>query len=102
MESPVDSSSRLDETTVVVQCVSKGYQECSFDVAIGETFLVERKIGDKGRAFKLTDPKRGQLGNIQKEVVAVLWALRTNTSWYACDNYLNMTLFCRRFNLEVN
>ena len=31
MESPVDSSSSLDETTVVVQCVSKGYQECSFD-----------------------------------------------------------------------
>lgn len=29
-----------------------------FDMAIGETFLAERKIGDKGRAFKLTKPKR--------------------------------------------
>jgi len=47
MESPVDSSSSLDETTVVVQCVSKGYQECSFDVAIGERSLLRGKSATK-------------------------------------------------------
>ena len=45
-----------------IRCVAKGYQECQFQVKTGETFNVVKKVGDKGRAFKIIDTKRGQLG----------------------------------------
>ena len=47
-----------------ISCDVKGYQECLFDVDIGEEFEIKSKIGSKGRAFKLCD-KRGQLGHLQ-------------------------------------
>ena len=51
-----------------------------------------KKVGDKGRAFKIIDTKRGlaqwqrQLGNLQRELVPVLWRVlwpvTSNISWY--------------------
>lgn len=74
-----------DEVKVIISCVVKGYQECLFDVDIGEEFEIKSKIGSKGRAFKLCD-KRGQLGHLQRELVAPLWLLAkqlSNSKWYA-------------------
>ena len=41
-----------------------------------------KKVGDKGRAFKIIDTKRGQLGHLQRELVPVLWPVTSNISWY--------------------
>lgn len=74
-----------DEVKVIISCVVKGYQECLFDVDIGEEFEIKSKIGSQGRAFKLCD-KRGQLGHLQRELVAPLWLLAkqlSNSKWYA-------------------
>ena len=38
---------------VNVKCVVKGYQEWLFDVKEGEEFKVSKKIGEKGRAFRV-------------------------------------------------
>ena len=57
---------------VNVKCVVKGYQECRFDVKEGEEFKVSKKIGEKGRAFRVEN-ERGQLGHLQRELVAALW-----------------------------
>ena len=65
-----------------IRCVTKGYQECQFQVKTGETFNVVKKVGDKGRAFKIIDTKRGQLGHLQRELVPVLWPVTSNISWY--------------------
>ena len=48
----------------------KGYQEWRFDVKDGEVFRVLKKIGEKGRAFRIAN-KRGLLG--QRELVGSLW-----------------------------
>jgi len=47
---------------------SKSYQECRFDVKKGEEFKVLKKIGEKGRAFRVGN-ERGQLGHLQYELV---------------------------------
>ena len=86
-----------EEVKVIISCVVKGYQECLFDVDIGEEFEIKSKIGSKGRAFKLCD-KRGQLGHLQRELVAPLWLLAkqlSNSKWYA-----NLPS-CTRFLLHV-
>ena len=57
---------------VNVKCVVKGYQGCRFDVKEGEEFKVSKKIGEKGRAFRVEN-ERGQLGHLQRELVAALW-----------------------------
>ena len=56
---------------VSFKCIVKGYQECRFDVKDGEVFRVLKKIGDKGRAFRIVN-ERGQLGHLQRELVASL------------------------------
>ena len=57
---------------VNVTCVVKGYQECRFDLKVGEEFKVSKEIGEKGRAFRVEN-EREQLGHLQCELVAALW-----------------------------
>ena len=75
--SSVESSSDKEfaGVKIVIRCVAKGYQECRFQVKTGEAFTVVKKVGDRGPAFKIFDPKRGQLGHLQREFVPVLWPL---------------------------
>ena len=40
---------------VSFKCVVKGNQECRFDVKDGEVFKVLKKIGEKGRAFRIAN-----------------------------------------------
>ena len=54
--------------------IVKGYHECPFEVELGDKFSLTRKLGDRGRALKVTDG-RGQLGHIQKELVEPLWPI---------------------------
>ena len=65
---------------VNVKCVVKGYQECRFDVKEGEEFKVSKKIGDKGRAFRVEN-ERGQFGHLQRELVAALWPVNASITW---------------------
>lgn len=60
-----------------VQCIVKGYQECEFTVRIGEEFVALRKNGSRGRAFRVCND-RGQLGHLQRELVAPLWPIRNS------------------------
>ena len=57
---------------VNVKWVVKGYQDCRFDVKVGEEFKVSKKIGENFRTF-LVENERGQLGHLQRELVAALW-----------------------------
>ena len=57
---------------VNVKCAVKGYQECRFDVKQGEELKVSKKIGKKGRAFRVAN-EQGQLGHLKCELVAALW-----------------------------
>lgn len=66
---------------IVIKCVAKGYHECPFHVEIGEKFKAVKKIGDKGRALKVLDPERGQLGHLQREIVSIIWPVASNISW---------------------
>ena len=56
---------------VSFKCVVKGYQECRFDVKEGEEFKVLKKIGEKGRAFRVVN-ECGELGHLQRELVCEL------------------------------
>ena len=69
-----------DETArVKFQCVVKGLYECLFEVEDGETYIVQRKYGERGRAFLVYNLK-GRLGHIQKELVNILWNLENHVS----------------------
>lgn len=76
------SDKELSGIEIVIRCVAKGYQECRFQVKTGETFTSVKKVGDKGCAFKILDPKRGQVGHLQRELVPVLWLVTSNITWY--------------------
>ena len=65
---------------VSFKCIVKGYQECRFDVKDGEVFRVLKKIGEKGRAFRIAN-ERGQLGHLQRELVASLWPVNASITW---------------------
>lgn len=87
------SNQNSEEVKVIIHCVVKGYQECLFDVDIGEEFEIKSKIRSKGRAFKLCN-NRGQLGHLQRELVAPLCLLArqlSNSKWYV--NFPSHTLF---------
>ena len=43
----------------------KGYQECCFTVDLVEELSIFKKIGSKGREFKVTNT-RGQLGHLEQ------------------------------------
>ena len=65
---------------VSFKCIVKGYQECRFDVKDGEVFRILKKIGEKGRAFRIAN-ERGQLGHLQRELVASLWPVNASITW---------------------
>ena len=56
---------------VSFKCVVTSYQECHFDVEEGTEFKVLKKIGEKGRAFRVVN-ECGQLGHLQRELVCEL------------------------------
>jgi len=62
------------------KCIVKGYQECRFDMKEGDEFKVLKKIGEKDRAFQVVD-ERGQLGHLQRELVASLWPVNASITW---------------------
>jgi len=53
--------------------VVKGYQECRFDVKVGEVFKVLKKIDEKGRARTIS--------YLQHELVASLWPVNASITW---------------------
>lgn len=68
---------------VTFECVVKGYHQCPFDTSEGDTFIALKKIGERGRAFRVTNAEGNQLGHLQKEVVPILWTLEEGAeiSW---------------------
>ena len=58
-----NTKEREDTACIEITCSVKGYQECIFTVDVGEEFFIFKKIGSKGRAFKVTNT-RGQLGHL--------------------------------------
>ena len=46
----------------------------SFTVTTGDCFILDKEIGNRGEAFRVVSEK-GQLGHIQKELVAHFGAL---------------------------
>ena len=62
----------------IYNVVVKGYHECPFSVELGECFVAQKKRGDRGNALKVLDTThgRGQLGHLQRDLVAPLWPLR--------------------------
>ena len=43
----------------------------------GEEFKVLKKIGEKGRTFRVVN-ERGQLGHLQREMVTSLWPVNAS------------------------
>ena len=80
---------------VSFKCIVKGYQECRFDVKDGKVFRVLKKIGEKGRAFRIAN-KRGQLGHLQRELAAFLWPV--NHYAVACVAVSNLLVFLHKSN----
>ena len=89
---------------VSFKCVVKGYQECRFGVKDGEVFKVLKKIGEKGRAFRIAN-ESGQLGHLQRELVVSTWPVNASMTWnrkgkgrtiseYARGNNDSFVLFC--------
>ena len=78
------SSSSEIELKDLIRCTVKGYQECLFKVKTGNIFRIftaVKKIGGYGRAFKVVDAARGQLGHLQREFVSVLWSVTSELTW---------------------
>ena len=67
-----------EKVEVHVRCVVKGYHECEFNVNLEEEFVAEKKKGARERAFRVYDG-RGQLGHLERELVASLWPLQNVT-----------------------
>jgi len=81
MATTSQSFSRESKLKVSIRCIVKGYQDCLFKAKTGEIFTAVKKIGDYGRAFKVVDSERGQLGHLQREVVTVLCPLTSELTW---------------------
>ena len=63
-----------------IKAVSKGFHECLFRAKIkeGDQLVLERKVGERGQAFKIMHEK-GQIGHLQQELVSILWPLSFQT-----------------------
>ena len=63
-----------------IKAVSKGLHECLFRAKIkeGDQLVLERKVGERGQAFKIMHEK-GQIGHLQQELVSILWRLSFQT-----------------------
>lgn len=71
---------REDTALIEISCSVKGYKECRFSVDVGEEFLIHKKIGSRGRAFKATNT-RGQLGHLERTLVSPLWPFKDGMKW---------------------
>ena len=60
----------------IYNVVVKGYHECPFSVELDECFVAQKKRGDCGNALKVlhTSRGRGQLGHLQRDLVAHLFS----------------------------
>ena len=47
----------------------KGYQDCPFTVRTRESFVLEKKIGGRGVAFRVVSSIKGQLFNETPSVI---------------------------------
>lgn len=65
---------------VEIRCVAKGYHECPFVVNEGEEFIARKKYGAQGKAFKAANAC-GQLGHLERVLVAPLWPLKDEIKW---------------------
>ena len=63
---------RDEKVDLRVECIVKGYHECQFTTYVGEEFLASKKLGPKGKAFRVSN-SRGQLGHLQSELVNAFW-----------------------------
>ena len=50
-----NTEEREDTACIEITCSVKGYQEYNFTVDVGKEFFIFKKIGSKGRAFKVTN-----------------------------------------------
>ena len=69
------SSEERDKKVLFVVCIVnmvKGHHDCQFNTYVGEEFVASKKLGPKGKAFRVTNGG-GQLGHLQIEVVNALW-----------------------------
>ena len=58
---------------LLTKAVVKGYHECPFAVRMGVSFVLEKKVGDRGEAFRVVSSKQ-QLGNLRKcEIFPVIF-----------------------------
>ena len=68
----------------IQQVVVKGYHECPFSVEVGKRFVAQKKrgSGDRGNVLKVVNTihNRGQLGHVQRELVAPLWPSKNETN----------------------
>ena len=67
-----------------MRCIVKGYHLCRFEANVGEVFTASQRRGECGNAFKVVN-HRGQLGNLQSELVDPHWLLHANAS-QDCDS----------------
>ena len=81
-----DTWHREREVTLVISdvCCEKGTMNVYFLLTLEDKFVARKKRGDRGNAFKVTD-HRGQLGHLQRDLVAPLWRLQKQIS--RCDIY---------------
>lgn len=71
-ENSLFNEERDEKVVLRVDCIVKGYHDCQFNTYVGEEFVASKKLGPKGKAFRVTNC-RGQLGHLQIEVVNALW-----------------------------
>ena len=60
---------REDTERIQISCSVKGYHECRFSVDLGEEFLIYKKIGSRGRTFKVTNT-RGQFDFVRFSLIS--------------------------------
>ena len=70
------------EVLLNMRCIVK--RQCRFEANVGEVFTASKRGGERGNAFKVVN-HRGQLGNLQSELVDPHWALHANAS-QDCDS----------------
>ena len=70
----------METAFLEITCTVKGYRECRFTVDVGEEFFIHKKFGSQGRAFKVINT-RGQLGHLERALVAPLWPFQDGMKW---------------------
>jgi len=78
------------EALLNIRCIVKCYHLCRFEVNVGEVLTANKKMGERGNAFKVVD-HRGQLGHLQSELVDPLWPLHADI---LCCSPVNIKMKC--------